>query len=141
MLRSSKAPGTSPGKGGERRRHRRAAASDNVFVSFGTQEGTVGRLADIGKGGLAVVYLFDQSRKDSHCRIDIIARDLDLLVESVPCKVVYDKPIEDQNSLLGMESRRCGLELGPLSDSQATVLKSLLARHGLRESGSASARS
>jgi hypothetical protein len=112
---------------GGHRRHRRYRIRGDVFIGSGPFFHTVGTLKDISKGGAAFEYTVSSGTgrpKTTTLVVDILCRK-QFRLSRLSCRVAYDISTE-QTRLDGIETRRCGLEFGRLSDQHAALLNLLL---------------
>jgi hypothetical protein len=81
---------------------------------------------DASSRGPEVEYpVFDKKEKAVDVEVDIFAsRPSYFMMRHVPCKVVYDIKIE-RPTLIGIESRLCGLKFEQLSRQHCELLKVL----------------
>lgn len=112
-----------------RRRHERFTLEGDVFIGTTPLFHTVGKLMDISRGGIGFEYT--ANRNNSHPRaitlvVDILCRKL-FRLSRVLCRIAYDIPV-NQAGFDGIETRRCGLEFGRLTDQQIALLGLLLKR-------------
>jgi hypothetical protein len=112
---------------GGRRRHQRYTIGGDVFIGSTPLFHTVGRLRDISQGGASFEYVASSENgrsKTATLVVDIICRR-QFRLSRLPCRVAYDISV-DPAGLDGIETRRCGLEFGRLSDQQDALLNLLL---------------
>jgi hypothetical protein len=111
-----------------RRQSPRYGLKADFFLRIWPYLDRVGKLMDVSRGGAAVEYLVhSQYEEVVDVEVDIFsAEPTDLLLLSVPCKVVYETRIEPQTSLESIETRRCGLRFERLSLQHSELLKLLL---------------
>jgi hypothetical protein len=86
----------------------------------------IGRLKDVSSGGVAVEYsVFDKEEEAIDVEVDIFASMPSyFMMRRVPCKVIYDIKLE-LPTLVGIETRRCGLKFEQLSQQHSELLKVL----------------
>jgi hypothetical protein len=110
----------------DRRQSARCAMNADFFILFRPSLDRIGRLKDVSSGGVAVEYpVFDKREKAINVEVDIFAsRPSYFMMRRVPCKVVYDIKIE-LPTLLGIETRLCGLRFEQLSQQHCELLKVL----------------
>jgi hypothetical protein len=115
-----------------RRQSPRYGLKADFFLRIWPYLDRVGKLKDVSSGGAAVEYpVYHQHEKVVDVEVDIFTSDpTDLLLLSVPCKVVYETRIEPQPSLDSIETRRCGLQFERLSLQHSELLKLLLNDYG-----------
>jgi hypothetical protein len=110
-----------------RRRHQRYTIEGDVFIGSTRLFHTIGRLRDISKGGASFEYVTSSENgrsKTATLLVDILCRR-QFRLSRVPCRIAYDISV-DLTGLDGIETRRCGLEFGRLSDQQDDLLNLLL---------------
>lgn len=79
-------------------------------------------MIDISEGGLAFSYHGWKALGSRIVHIDIMRNDICL--ESLPCRVVSDIPVETKDR----SARRCGLEFTGLTSDHRALLNELLTR-------------
>jgi hypothetical protein len=107
------------------------ALKSDVFLLFRPGFDRLGRLRDISKAGVTVEFpVFEDYEKTPAVEVDIfISPNNDLMVRSLPCKVVYDVKVE-RLAFAGIEVRRCGLEFEqPISEQHSAMLQQLITRY------------
>ena len=114
----------------DRRQCTRYAVNGDIFLAFWPTLDRVGKLKDVSNSGAAFEYpAFDEKEEVVDVEVDIFAsRPSYFMLRRVPCKVVYDIKIE-QPTLVGMETRRCGLRFEHLSQQHNESLKVLLSEY------------
>jgi hypothetical protein len=115
----------------EQRKEIRFLTNDNVIIVLRNEFTKIGKAKDIGRGGLSFEHLYDESLSQGP-----LERDVDLLVGSefqlsrLPCKVVYDLPVDMPDAFQGFHTRiitkRCGVKFRTLSENQVTQLDSFI---------------
>ncbi len=118
----------------EKRKFKRFGPDDLAFAVFRPEFERLGRIKDISRGGLSCVYLDDKfiSKNGSELKVDILLPNGEFYLSVVPCEVIYDLNMveeEYKSSISFMESRRCGLKFGELSDDQTAQLDFFLNNH------------
>lgn len=115
-----------------RRQSPRYGLKADFFLKIWPYLDRVGKLKDVSRGGAAVEYPIDQQYEEVvDVEVDIFSSEpTDLLLLSVPCKIVYETKIEPQTSLGSIETRRCGLRFEGLSRQHSELLKLLLNDYG-----------
>ncbi len=126
----------------ERRRFRRYNVEDDIFVLFRPDFERLGKVLDVGMGGLAFESLsFNENAVGEVVEIDIFAsHPHSFHLHKVPCKVVYEVEVEPSGPP-GARCRRCGVKFEKLTKRQmsqwSSVLDNCLLTH---ECGSAGTR-
>lgn len=113
-----------------RRLNQRYRIEGDVLIGSMPLFHTVGKLRDISKGGVGFDYVASSENgrsKTPTLVVDILCRK-QFRLSRVPCRVAYDIRI-DQSPVDGVETRRCGLEFGRLSDQHFALLTLLLSSY------------
>jgi len=121
----------------ERRRHTRFLVQDDVVVALRDGFTRIGKVKDIGIGGLSFEHVYENSAsRISEARISLWVNEI--FVSDIPCRVVYDIPLPtpEEYSLLTirLETRRCGVQFETLAEDQRTQLDFFL-RSGTKGEG------
>jgi hypothetical protein len=114
-----------------RRQFQRYAVTDSVFLAFRPRFDRLGMLKDISKGGVAFDYTVSdtpQPLENSNIEVEVFSHKT-FRLSRIPCRIVYDTRVKAGLSMVGFETRRCGLEFGQLSELQAAQLKVLMDTH------------
>jgi len=115
----------------ERRKFGRFPVKEWVVAAFTPFEDEshytlLGRIVDIGKGGLAFEYSRGSKQETSHGLLDIFALIQPYArLETVPFRIVYDRQMEPKNGHVDAKNR-CGVEFSKLSDVQISQLNRLI---------------
>ena len=122
----------------EKRKYARVLPGGNAFAALGRRYTKVGRIKDIGLGGLAFEYISESGTDRDSSRIDIFLVGEVFQLNNIPCEVVYDdpRPVMCQNIELIKPSptNRCGVKFGILSDDDLAQLKLFLESHSPKQS-------
>lgn len=114
----------------ERRKFPRTYVEDNVFIALSNGFNRIGRVKDISLGGLSFEHIYEEIIEAIHSRKDILLWINDLRLPKIPCKIIYDIPlqIQPEYGLLTIQliTRRCGVQFEPLTEDQADQLISFL---------------
>jgi c-di-GMP-binding flagellar brake protein YcgR len=117
----------------ERRRYTRFRAQDTAYAAVGAEYTHVGRLIDIGIGGLALEYLTDDNAQLMNPPVDIFVREKNFHLSKLPCKIIYnmriDAPGQPLTSANGLIRKRCGVEFKSLSKTHKKQLEVFLSNH------------
>lgn len=120
---------TATEKSEDRRRLPRYPVEDTVFITFRPRFDVVGHLVDVSDNGMAMEYTaFEPGERTGEVEVDIFCQPRKLNLAHVSCRVVYDLKLDDAPTFRGFQTRRCGLELGPLSTEEKAQLRALLTR-------------
>ncbi len=111
----------------ERRQYSRYAAVEGLFLAFRPDFQKIGRISDVSQGGVAVEYT-SENRLDpaTMVEVDIFTSPRGIHLSRVPCQIVYDYQLRDMPSLMGLETRRCGLRFKHLNEDQFRQIGTLL---------------
>jgi hypothetical protein len=114
-------------KKADRRQSPRCTPNADVFIAFRPQLGRLGMLKDLSETGAAFEYaVFANYETVVDVEVDMFASNpSNFLLRRVLCRVVYDIKIA-KPTLIGLETRRCGLKFEKLSDQQKDLMKDLL---------------
>ena len=123
----------------ERRRDERFTVKDNAYVAVRPEFYKLGKIKDISRGGVSFEYIqhnqlknkFSISNRIVEPEIDIFLSTKKFYLSSVPCKVIYDKKLTDDEDALatGCHDKCCGLQFGNLSERQSEQLQFFLNNH------------
>ena len=112
-------------KGAERRRYERHEPEDRFFITFSPHFDRIGWLTDISKGGVSLEYsnIEDYSPLTQNVIVDIFSAPKSFKLSNLPCQLVYDSRVDRGKSFIEtIETRRCGLVFGDLSQDQTAQL-------------------
>ena len=96
----------------ERRKFTRFLVPENVYAALGPSFSKVGRIKDVSIGGLAMEYITDGDSVLENSHVDIFIREEEFYLSKLPCKIVYDLPIEPSADpqVSGLTQKRCGVQ-------------------------------
>jgi hypothetical protein len=121
----------------DRRKFPRITVSDTTYASFRPGYRIVGQVKDVSRTGLSFEYvLLDKSTTDSDAipqTLDIIQMNRSFHLSGLPYEIVYDRPLDDRSSLIGLESRLCGLKFVNLTPQQQKKIDTLIQVAFLKE--------
>jgi hypothetical protein len=114
---------------GERRGRVRLRPGVVTFVAVRPDFDKLGRLIDIGQGGLSFQYVGQIGetggglKETTSFEIDLFLKDRRYYLPGMPCVVIYDRRSEQRETFPpGLEFRRCGLKFGELEKEQVSRL-------------------
>ena len=114
----------------EKRRDIRFVAADDVVVVLPDKVSKIGRVIDIGQGGLAFELIDDEESRWEFSKRDISLWANEFRVSDIPCKMVYDIPVQPppEYELLSahIKTRRFGIQFESLTENQKGQLEFLL---------------
>lgn len=126
----------------EQRKYGRFLARDDAFAALGSEFACIGKIKDIGMGGLAFEYI--DSFSDSNpapaqrsisepSRVDIFLSENGFHLSDVPCRIMYDviAPVSAQRQGLSTSFglRRCGVRFGMLTENHTVQLEYFIKTH------------
>jgi hypothetical protein len=114
--------------GTERRRFTRFLVPENVYAALGPSFSKIGRIKDISIGGLAIKYLTDEDTTLRNSHVDIFIREEEFFLSKLPCKIVYDVPIESfaNPQPSGLTHKRCGVQFHQFTNRLTKRLEGFL---------------
>lgn len=107
----------------DRRKYRRYMLAGETVVVTMPNLVISDAMIDISEGGLAFSYHGWTGLTGTLVDVDVLRNDICL--ESLPCRVVSDIPLQKQNRA----ARRCGLEFTGLTVEHRALLAELFARN------------
>jgi len=117
----------------EKRRHIRLLAQDNAFAALGSRFTRVGRVKNISSGGLAFEYITNGETDEDTSQLDVFVSGKDFHLPKVPCKVIYDIPVQrsDVNRIFFQPfvTKQCGVEFKELAEEKSAQLRHFLETH------------
>jgi hypothetical protein len=116
----------------ERRKHKRFLADDGVFVTFGSSDAHMGRVIDINMYGLAFECVGGQDPPTNSNEIEIFVGNSAFRLGKVPCQTIYQLEIDESPST-SINTKRCGVQFGILTDKQISKLSHVIELHGIGE--------
>ena len=123
----------------EQRKHRRFEVSTGSLVSFGVHSAVLGKITDMGVGGLAFRYIGEAHPNGSF--LDISLTEHNFYLSSVRFKTVADFAIDNEvvhtiangNLLHGRTLRRSSVQFEKLSPDQRSQLEYFLQNYTVAE--------
>jgi hypothetical protein len=114
----------------ERRKNIRFLVQNDVIAVLQNGSTAIGQVKDISIGGLSFDHIHDENLRQEPFKRDIVLLGDEFCISKVPCRVVYDIPIppseEYQSFIIGLTTRRCGIQFETLSEDQKIQLDLLL---------------
>ena len=112
-------------KGAERRQYERHELEDRFFITFRPHLDRIGWLTDISKGGVSLEYsnIEDCSPLTENVIVDIFSAPKSFKLSNLPCQLIYDSRVDRGKRFIEtIETRRCGLVFGDMSQDQTAQL-------------------
>jgi hypothetical protein len=123
--------------GKERRKHPRFFAEDNTLVALKNGFNRIGKVRDIGLGGLSFEHIYKETF-NQECLQQLTLWINDFRLTKIPCRIVYDIslqiPSEYDSLTIQLIPRRCGIEFESLTDHQIAQLDFFLKTYTHKES-------
>jgi hypothetical protein len=115
----------------EKRKFRRFLAQDMAFAVFRPYFTKLGKIKDIGKGGMAFEYVTFEGPKEDTAEMDIFVSGARFHLAKIPVHTIYDSSVVNDHYTFSpfVERRRCGVRFGELTDEQTSQLKHFLETH------------
>jgi hypothetical protein len=117
----------------ERRRHVRYIPQGNAFAALGENYIKVGKIKDIGMGGLAFNYIVGQEIPEGNSMVDVFLTDGSFHIYNLPCFIVYElgagAPMADSQSADMLTLRRCAVRFAARSDEHKSQVRSFIKTH------------
>jgi len=82
--------------------------------------------------GLAFEYIIDEVSRIEISKVDIFLRGEDFFISKIPCKVVYDIPVEASRAnqpSTGLMHKRCGLAFEILPNNEKSMIEHFIEAH------------
>lgn len=119
----------------ERRQCKRYKTSQNAFAVFRPNYHKLGKIKNIGKGGLLFEYIdLENPEKDVEKgferEIDIFNSQGNFYLPRIPCKFIHNSEVIHNHSFItSIHMRRCGIQFEELTQKDADSLVSFLAHY------------
>ena len=115
----------------ERRQFKRYVIEENGFEVFSRKLGTMGKLKDISKGGLAYQYVPVDADVITSEVIDILGKNLErFFLQGLICERIYDiSELATDRAFTGAQIRLRGLEFTELSEKQQQKVGDLIGKY------------
>ena len=116
----------------EKRKHKRMEVKDGAFVLLGPHSTKLGRIIDIGMGGLSFSHMASERPSIGLFELDIFIIDGDFYLERVLFEATSDfKTYENPFSSITM--RRSGVRFGELGHNQVSQLEHFIQNYTIGE--------
>ncbi len=116
----------------ERRKYRRTQVRDGAFVLLGPNSTKLGRIIDIGIGGLAFSHMARERPSSELFELDIFIIDSDFYLERVLFETISDFKTHE-NPFSSITMRRSGVRFGELGHNQVSQLEKFIQNHTISE--------
>ena len=120
----------------ERRKYTRYRAREDTYAALGSNYTKVGKIKDIGIGGLAFEYIYDlEEQEPNHYKVSIFLTSRKFFLWNFPCQLIYEVSenfiVENHISASFLDRRRCGLQFSKIQESQKQNLEYFCNHHTL----------
>jgi hypothetical protein len=112
----------------ERRKHKRFPVTKDAFVAVRPAYLKLGRVTDIGPGGLTFRYIAGEHPSDLSSQLDIFLASQDFYLDKVPFRTISDFHI-DGIPFSSVKIRRTGVQFGDLTPDQKAHLEDFIQDH------------
>jgi len=114
----------------DKRKYPRFSVEENVIVALQNGLNRIGKVKDISLGGLSIEHIYEEDLIEGDTRKSLILWINDVNLPKIPCKIVYNRPLQipsEYDSLaIRLITKRCGIEFESLTDQQITQLELFL---------------
>jgi hypothetical protein len=112
----------------ERRKEKRFRMPTGAVVAFRPGYLKLGRIIEIGKGGLSFSYIADEELPNLSSQLDIFLAIQNFYLYNVPFKTIWDFET-DNVRFASIRTRRSGLKFEHLTTDQISRLESFIHNH------------
>ena len=116
----------------ERRKYKRMQVRDDAFVLLGPNSTKLGRIIDIGIGGLAFSHMARERPSSELFELDIFIIDSDFYLERVLFETISDFKTHE-NPFSSITMRRSGVRFGELGHNQVSQLEHFIQNYTIGE--------
>ena len=106
---------------------------ENAFAAFGRKYERVGRIKDIGLGGLAMEHIVGEDTNYNSSLVDIFLIGNVFHLYHVPCKMIYEIEIHipyfNNKYAKTLTTKRCGVQFGEIFEGDRIQLELFLKLH------------
>ncbi|HKK12493.1 MAG TPA: PilZ domain-containing protein [Flavobacteriaceae bacterium] len=106
----------------DQRRYKRYKTRQDSFVAFNSGSLQLGRIINIGKGGLAFFYVETQKPINASSKMDIFWANDGFCLAKIPFKIVSDIYLNGKISDHSIKLRQCGVEFEQLTHFQGSTI-------------------
>lgn len=112
----------------EKRQYPRFVPVRDVFAALGRGITRVGKVRDISMNGSSFEYIVHADIEQKTAReIDIFIPGEEFYLADIPCKIIYDMPINKDNTFTApFIPKRCGIQFEVLTEHQKEMLEYFL---------------
>jgi hypothetical protein len=107
----------------DRRKNKRYEVKEGALICPVARQRKYWKMLDVSMGGASFRYI-PYEDLNAFNEIDIATQNVDFALEGIPFKVISDCELTDCPSSLDL--RRCGVEFGPLTNMQKSLLEEFI---------------
>lgn len=112
----------------DRRKDKRFRLPEGSMVAFRPGYSKLGRIIDIGAGGLGLIYIHSQELPKVSSELDIFVAIGDFYLYHVPFETIWDFET-DATRFSSLRKKRSGLKFGQLTQAQISGLEYFIENH------------
>ncbi|RJQ66055.1 MAG: PilZ domain-containing protein [Desulfobacteraceae bacterium] len=121
-----------------RRKERRTAVDENVYVVIDTQPEMMGQMVEISSTGMAFTFVDLDSASErlkgrDSFQMDFFAAGKGYFIRNLPARLVSKTDTPSANAISSLMIKRIGVEFTALSVSQQVQVNSLIRRQNERD--------
>lgn len=113
----------------ERRKHERFKVKEDVVAVSISADNKPGKIQDISKGGLALLFRADDEQTKDSMKVDILSIGDDFHLRNLPVKSVLNAPVAADGSADDLPKWRLGLQFEKLTYYQKLLLNFFLQKY------------
>jgi hypothetical protein len=117
----------------ERRKHRRFKVHNGAFAALSYRFTTLGRIADISRGGLSFRYVASKDQSNGSRELKIFLTDGSFCFDKVPSTRIWDLAIPNEFSFGSITIRQCGVQFQDMTGNQKSDLEYFIQNCTIRE--------
>ena len=112
----------------DRRKEKRFRLPEGSIVAFGPGYVKLGRIIDIGTGGLGLTYIHGQELSKAFSELDIFVAIRDFYLYNMPFETIWDFET-DATRFSSLRTKRSGLQFRQLTQAQISGLEYFIENH------------
>jgi hypothetical protein len=117
----------------EHREHKRYAPVETAYAALGAEYIRVGKIRNFSAGGLSFEYLVDKDQNGEIVTVDIFLVDDTFHIHNLPCKIVYDVPLNKKESEnLLFRSRMCAVSFTSPTLAHKLQIANFIRQHTIK---------
>lgn len=113
----------------ERRKHERLKVKEDVVAVSISGDNKVGKIKDISKGGIALLFRKDDAQTKPSMKVDILSVGDDFYLRNLPVKTVLGTQIAINGAADDLPKWRLGLQFEKLTYYQKLLLNFFLQKY------------